>query len=302
MCCGVDSLLPMRDFAPESPTVDCVDLKCGLCRKTVCSCCGSGSRQARYSGAASREVSGKNRRKFCVEAYEDIPWTDRGLTAKYPLVQMLFSFKRLVDELKEIDIWRSGKRELDRVYSLLGLARVSCIMAVQRPDIGIFLRVCWNELSVDLQRILQPNVYELCRKTKCSRDTARKFAVLMAFDVSWDECLRLVRSICPEGGLSHTFSYEEALVLVHMKTNVPSGFLLDWGKRGSEQLEYARCLLGALVKAMKTDHEIPEDFHFCISTDFTPVGLFLQNAIDFLVVYSDHTTWWEGCRHIPIRR
>ena len=278
---GVESRLPMKCSAHQKGTVMASDVT-GLC---------SGSSLPSYDGSVNDVAVGRNRELFCTSVGEFKPLKYLGLTAKYPVLRFIVDFKPLVEELSALDIARAGKTDLEKVYSLLALARVSCI--VRRASRSCFRMISWSELNIELQQRLEPSVETLCAATKCNRETARRFSMMMGFNVLWDECLRIVRSVCKEGGLTHQFKYEDALAIIHMKTEEPTGFLGIPRGSENEKLEYARCLLGALVKVLKSDGEIPEEFNFWVPDSLSVLSLFLHNAISFLTTYARCTKGWR---------
>jgi len=100
---------------------------------------------------------------------------------------------------------------------------------------------------------------------------SQRYALMSAFDVSWNEGQRLLHLIIGNDGMfSHNYSLEETLFIVHMHVTPPS-FLGQWFKGSSyheEQVTYSGCLTAAIARGLSSYGRL-KDFHFDMPTEST---------------------------------
>ena len=145
--------------------------------------------------------------------------------------------------------------------SLIGYIRAKCIMGLNQ--FKMFDKISYCNLPSKCRKFLSSQVNDI-KKLGASNDVAQRYSLMCAFDISWDDSVKIMKGIAKEGPFSHEYSLEEALFITHMHTKMPNAVSrwLKGNEYHEEELTYAGCLASSLATVLKADEKLPEDFTF----------------------------------------
>lgn len=155
--------------------------------------------------------------------------------------------------------WKNDDKP--REYRALTKASGKCVTELNQ--FKMFDKISYCNLQSKCRKFLSSQVNDI-KKLGASNDVAQRYSLMCAFDISWDDSVKIMKGIAKEGPFSHEYSLEEALFITHMHTKMPNAVSrwLKGNEYHEEELTYAGCLASSLATVLKADEKLPEDFTF----------------------------------------